>query len=252
MLVLSWLLGMNHVKENIAIEFQDDDIGEIVPEPIPFEEAEKFLLAKVPMTKEEWERLDKEMRFRAFTVARLSELDAIERVKREVGKALHEGKTLRQFWEEAGKDALLAKAGFHRSNPWYWETVFRTNIQTAYNAGRAFQLQRSGAKYLEFVGILDSRQTRICRARSGVIKPADDPWWLSNWPPLHFNCRSTVRPVWHEEIQWRGLQVTEKLPPMEAPAKGFGAHPLQSGLYWKMTPEMVERAKAVASLPMRD
>ena len=216
--------------------------GKIVPKPIPYEEAEKFLGMRVPLTKEEWEALDAKLRFRAFVVSRLTELDAIEAVKKRLEKALKEGKTLSQFWEEAGRDELLRRAGFHRSNPWYWETVFRTNIQTAYNTGRAYQFRKNPPAYLEFVGINDARQTRICRARNGIIKKADDPFWAVNWPPLHFNCRSTVRAVHQEEFEALGLEKTME-EPSEKPAKGFGLNPLNTGLYWKMTPAMVERAK---------
>jgi len=238
-LVVSFLMGMDHVESKI--EFRDD-VLDVIPEPLSFEEAEKLFLMRVPMTKEEWEELEAKLRFRAFTVARLTELDAINAIREKLIKVLQEGKTLRQFWEEGGKDELLKRAGFHRSNPWYWETVFRTNIQTAYNAGRAYQFRKVKPAYLEFVGITDARQTRICRARSGVIRPADDPWWSSNWPPLHFNCRSTVRAIHKEEFEALGLSVTRNLP-SEPPAKGFGVHPLKNGSYWKLTPQMIERAK---------
>jgi SPP1 gp7 family putative phage head morphogenesis protein len=232
-------MGMDHVESKI--EFRDD-VLDVIPEPLSFEEAEKLFLMRIPMTKEEWEELEAKLRFRAFTVARLTELDAINAIREKLIKVLQEGKTLRQFWEEGGKDELLKRAGFHNSNPWYWETVFRTNIQTAYNAGRAYQFRKAKPAYLEFVGITDARQTRICRARSGVIRPADDPWWSSNWPPLHFNCRSTVRAIHKEEFETLGLSVTRNLP-SEPPAKGFGVHPLESGSYWKLTPQMIERAK---------
>jgi SPP1 gp7 family putative phage head morphogenesis protein len=232
-------MGMDHAESKI--EF-GDDVLDVIPEPLSFEEAEKLFLMRIPMTKEEWEELEAKLRFRAFTVARLTELDAINAIREKLIKVLQEGKTLRQFWEEGGKDELLKRAGFHRSNPWYWETVFRTNIQTAYNAGRAYQFRKAKPAYLEFVGITDARQTKICRARSGVIRPADDPWWSSNWPPLHFNCRSTVRAVHREEFETLGLSITRNLP-SEPPAKGFGVHPLESGSYWKLTPQMIERAK---------
>lgn len=170
-------MGMDHTVSRI--EFTE--IGEIIPEPVTFEEALKLFMLRVPMTKEEWRELEPKLRFRAFTVARLSELDAIEAIRKRVLKVIEEGKTLRQFWEEAGRDELLKRAGFHRGDPWYWETVFRTNIQTAYNAGRAYQFKKNPPAYYEFVGITDSRQTPVCRARSGVIRRSDDPFWSTNW-----------------------------------------------------------------------
>ena len=236
--MLAFLLGMDHADSGIEFE----DIGEIIPEALSFEEAEKLFLMRIPMTKKEWEELEPKLRFRAFVVGRLTELDAIESVRVRVLKALKEGKTLQEFWQETGKDELLKRAGFHRSNPWYWETVFRTNIQSAYNAGRAYQFRKAPPTYYEFVGITDARQTPTCRARSGIIRPSNDPFWITNWPPLHFNCRSTVRAVHKEEYEGLGLKVTGELP-QDIPPKGFGVYPLDSGSYWKLTPQMIERAK---------
>lgn len=231
-------MGMDHAYSRIELS----EVGVIIPEPITFEEAVKLFKMRVPMTKQEWQELEAKLRFRAFTVARLTELDAVEAVRKRVIKAIEEGKTLGQFWEEAGRDELLRRAGFHRGDPWYWETVFRTNIQTAYNAGRAYEFKKNPPAYLEFVGIMDTRQTPICRARSGVIRRADDPFWSTNWPPLHHNCRSTVRAIHKDEYEALGLKETETLP-KDLPKKGFGLNPLESGSFWKMTDSMAERAK---------
>jgi hypothetical protein len=51
-----------------------------------------------------------------------------------------------------------------------------------------------------------------------------------------------VRAIHKEEFEALGLSVTRNLP-SETPAKGFGVHPLESGSYWKLTPQMIERAK---------
>ena len=241
-LMLAFLLGMEHAGENLY--FAEDWYLSV--EPVTFEEALSYLAAKVPMTKEEFYALEPRLRHRAFTVARLTELDAIERVRQKLVKALREGKTFQEFWEEAGADELLQAAGFHRSNPWYWETVFRTNLQSAYNAGRRLQMSRMpGVKYYEVVGIADSRQCPICRARNGVIRPANDPWWKVNYPPYHFNCRCYVRPILKEEAQIFRIRPTppSKLEGIPAPLEGFGVDPLISESFWRMTPSMVERAR---------
>jgi len=241
-LLMSFLLGMEHASgENYFAEGWYTKVA-----PIPFEEAISYFAAKIPMTKEEFYSLEKQLRFRAFTVARLTELDAINRVKEKLLDVIKEGKTFTEFWEEAGADGLLQAAGFHRSNPWYWETVFRTNIQSAYNAGRRLQISKDpGVKYLEFIGIRDSRQSEICRKRTGVIRPANDPWWKHNWPPLHFNCRSTVRAVYKEEAKALGLKPTPpgRLKDLPRPLHGFGMDPFVSESFWRLTPSMIERAR---------
>ena len=241
-LATAFLMGMSHVGERLEMA----GLVEISPKPLSFEEALSFFRARVPLTREEWDELEAKLRFRAFIVARLTELDAVNCIREKLLKVIEEGKTFRQFMAEAGEDELLRKAGFHRSNPWYWETVFRTNIQTAYNAGRKMQLSRDPhVLYYEFVDIRDSRQTEMCRRRTGVIRPAGDPWWSRNWPPLHFNCRSTVRAIYREEAEARSVRVTrsQKLESLPPPQEGFGLDPISAGTFWRITPLMIERAQ---------
>ena len=71
----------------------------------------------------------------------------------------------------------------------------------------------------------------ICQTRNGVTLPQGDTFWLDNWPPLHFNCRSSVRALTAEQAMARqgrrGLQVM----PQDFPEVGFGAAP-QPGQEW--------------------
>jgi hypothetical protein len=49
--------------------------------PLPFEEAVSFMKSRIPMTKTEWNGLEPKLRFRAFTVARLAQVDYIDTVR---------------------------------------------------------------------------------------------------------------------------------------------------------------------------
>ncbi|WP_456437201.1 phage head morphogenesis protein, partial [Desulfurobacterium sp.] len=205
-----------------------------------FEEAVEFMKEKLSLTKEEFYTLDAKARFRAFTVAKLTGLDAIERVKEKLAKAIEEGKTLKEWIEELGEDGILKTAGFHRENPYYLETVFRTNISTAYNAGRLMQFARSRdrIKLLEYVAIEDSRTTPICRRLDGTRLPPDDPFWATYTPPNHFNCRSTVRAIFKGSSEAKRARVKkpEDIPPVP---EGFAGSPLDS--WWKLTDSMAKR-----------
>ncbi len=236
--LMSLLMGMDHASSDI-------ELVDYIPEPVTFEEALNFLKARIPISGKAFAILESKLRFRAFTVARLSQFDAIEAVRQQLLKAQDSGMTISQFWSESGQNELLKKAGFHKSNPWYWENVFRTNIQTDYNAGRLMQFRERPPKNLEFVGIRDSRQSRICRERSGVIRPYKDAWWLSNWPPLHFACRSTVRGIDAAEAKVlpQSLTPPSRLKGLIDVQKGFGGDPLETESFYKLTPEMKKRAK---------
>jgi SPP1 gp7 family putative phage head morphogenesis protein len=246
LILFSYLVGMDHATTALDLA---DAATEF--EAVQFSEALAFMKARVPLTKLEWNQLEEQVRFRAFTVAALSEPDAIERVRRQAIAALEQGRPMAEFWEAA---KLEDAAGIGQS-PWYWETVYRTNTQTAYNAGRAAEFTRNQPEYLEFVGIEDSRQTSICSERSGIILPATHPFWSSNWPPLHFNCRSTVRALYREEVEalreedpdWQHSSEAEL--PGGTSATGFGGNPIQSGSFWKMTPAMKERAEKYGIMP---
>ena len=233
--MLSVLLGMLHVKEKEAqTQFFSDDFD------VTFQEAVEFMKERLALTPEEFYELDAKARFRAFTVARLTGLDAIERVKEKLTKAIEEGKTIKEWIEEMGEDEILKAVGFHQQNPWYLETVYRTNISTAYNAGRMMQIKRSKEriKYLEYVAIEDSRTTPICRRLDGTRLPPDDPFWSIYTPPNHFRCRSTVRAIFKgtEEARRVKERKPEELP--ELP-EGFSASPVES--WWKVVESMKRR-----------
>jgi len=227
MLMLSYLFGSLHVQERYEAKSLLNLSDEIVPE-----DAINMLKERIALPPEEFYKLDRKARFRAFTVALLTGLDAIERVKEKLTKALEKGKTLKEFIEELGQEEVLQKAGFSKTNPWYWETVFRTNLHSAYNAGKMEQVKRLGkkVKYLKFVAIDDNRTTEICRSLNGTVRPASE--WNGRIPPLHFNCRSTLVPI------FEGEKVKPTKMPSVKPQGGFG-QPLDS--WWIPTESMSRR-----------
>ena len=145
------------------------------------------------------------------------------------------------------KDDLLKKAGWEKDGGWYWETVYRTNTMSAFNAGRAEAFDEYEPEFLEFIGIEDFRQTPVCAARSGIVKKRTDPFWKKNFPPLHFNCRSTVRPVYPEEAAAFGIKESAEVSFPDAPAKGFGRNPAAE---WdEVTEGVKERYARIRSFP---
>lgn len=236
MLLFSLLLGMDHVANEI-------NLADALPARIAFEEALLFMKSKIPLTKEEYYALEAKLRFRAFTVGRLTQMDAIEIVRKKLNEVISEGRTIAQFFQEAGADRLLQSAGFHDSNPWYWNTVYQNNIMGSYNTGRALEIQETKPDMLEFIGIDDRRQSEICRARTGTIRRRDDPWWNGNYPILHHGCRSTVRAIFAEEAKIRGIKQTKLKSYYPPPQPGFGGNPLDTGSFYQLTPGMKERAK---------
>jgi hypothetical protein len=142
---------------------------------------------------------------------------------------------------------ILNGIGFGRGDMAYWDTVYRTNEATCQNAGRALGFEEAPPVALELVGISDARQSDICYelTKQPFIRPYGDPVWQSLWPPFHFNCRTTVRAIYDpkELDEYGGADNAYKLGYKAKPEKGFGGYPLDKESYWRLTPEMGDRAR---------
>ncbi len=228
------LLGYTHASGKIALA----DVT-----PLPFEEAIDFLKAKVPMTKEEWPELEPKLRFRAFTVARLAEVDNIERMKKTIWQGLEKGKSFQETWQSV-------KNHFEKMGAGYFETVYRTNIQTAYSAGRLMQYQNNMPPAWELLVIEDGRTSDTCKGivsqiGNGHALPSNHGFWQTvGFPPYHFNCRTSFRAVYDYELKNGTTElITTPIENIRFKAqKGFGGNPIAKESFWKLTPAMIKRA----------
>jgi hypothetical protein len=103
----------------------------IVP-AVPFESAVQDLLTREPRLAETYQEVAELYRTRhAFAAARSSSRLVTAKVQEAIAKAMREGKAL------ASAEAAVAEVGdWSRA---YAETVYRTNVATAYSAGRIRQ-----------------------------------------------------------------------------------------------------------------
>ena len=242
----SYMLGMVHADEEKPRNgfTAADENAEEIP-AIRFEEAKNFLASKIPMTKSEWLNLEPKLRFRAFTVAKIGQAELIDRVKWELVRSLEEGTGYAETWNNI-RD--LAENSIGDFNPWYWETVFRTNTQSAYVAGKLQQYEGSGAKAYQLMVIDDSRTTDICRnllrkTGYGMVLPVDHAFWKKyGFPPYHFNCRTSIRAVYSSQLN--GQKIDNKTSGFDdfKPQKGFGGNPVD-GDWWKLSDEFKKRAE---------
>ncbi len=149
-----------------------------------FEEAIDYLKSMIPMKKEEFNKLSAHLKYRAFTIAKVSSEDLINKVKQIYTKALEEGKTKAESLQEVHK-ILPNLTANHLS------THYNNNVMIAYNAGRIRHFKESSAvQYLMYNAILDGHTTNLCRKLHGTVKPKDDPFWDKFYPPNHHNCYS--------------------------------------------------------------
>ena len=240
LIATAFLLGMDHASRKI-------NAADIIP-PLPFEEAISFMKSRIPMTKTEWNTLEPKLRFRSFTVARLSQLDFIEATRGILINALEKGEGFASTWKDM--KAIADADGAFQFRPGYWENVFRTNTQTAYMAGKLMQYQKNTPPAWQLLIVDDLRTSDICRGliqsgKQSLVLASDHKFWNKyGFPPYHFQCRTTVNAVFESQI---GTDVQVENPSMKSlnkhfkPMKGFGGNPLDNGNYWMMTKGMFER-----------
>lgn len=205
--------------------------SEVDADPVKFEEAIRAFRARVPMTKDEWEALEESERQFSFTVAGVAQAELVADAYEAVERAIEDGTDLDTFKEQIGPALEESWGG---ELPGRLDTIFRTNIQGAYNAGRYDAATAPAVKkerpYWRFDAIEDSSTTDICSECDGVILAADDPWWRTHYPPLLYNCRSLVTTLTEEQARDEGITSS---PPNVQPEPGFGAAPSDGGTDWE-------------------
>ena len=216
--------------------------------PGTFDEAVRWFRNRIPVTEPMFRRFTKQERERSFYVANAANLDTANTVWKAIEDALTQGTTFEDF-KSAVTEKLDAEWGDVSSGR--LETIFRSNIQSAYSAGRYEMETQPAVKkarpYRQFIALLDSRTTPICRPLNGVIKEQDDEFWETRYPPLHPNCRSTTRLLSEEEARGRGF--TEDAPTVSVP-EGWGLTPTPDNTW---TPDLrdypMQLRKAFPKMP---
>ena len=181
----------------------------------PFEEAVNYFLAKGIMTREEFDRLNAAEKAKALSAARVVAADELQTVYDACLAALEKGQTLGDFIR-ATENILL--------RPWHQETVFRTNVLSAYGAGHWQQAQEAQAlrPYARYSAVMDCRTRPSHAALHGLVFPLDHPFWLTYWPPWDYNCRCAAITLSQWEVDYQGLQVRSVMGPhLPTPAKKF-------------------------------
>lgn len=231
----SMLIGLDSALQKK--QFAEIDIEDI--ENLPYEEAVEYLKKRSVLTKDDYYDLTDKLKFRAFTVGRINDGRLLEKLNFEMIQNVNDGKGLKDFLSLTKTD-ILNRIGMGPNQGWYWETVYRTNVQTAYNVGRSMGFEEDPPIALEFVGIDDARQTENCSSLSGTIRPYGDSFWQTHTPPLHFNCRSTLRGIYDEsELPEKWTSVADA----EDAAKGFGSWPTDNDSWWEELASQTKAAK---------
>lgn len=215
---------------------------------LPPEKAIAFLESKRAQVTGQWTEWLDGQHARGFTVANVAKLDVLQDIQDSLAKALKGGQTLQQWkdglvpelqrkgwWggqattaklQEAGRvdaDGVIAKG----LTPTRLKTIFQTNMQSAYMAGRYAEMMEDVEErpFWGYVAILDAKTRPAHRAMHGKIFRYDDAGWKSFYPPCGYRCRCRVRSYSQVDITRRSLHVDStagKLQQIQAPLRSGG------------------------------
>ena len=191
----------------------------------PFAEAVAFFRAKLNLTTARWDEIWQGEHAGAFTVAGAMRDAMLDDFRKAVDKAISQGTTLEDFRKDF--DTIVARYGwsYNGSRNWRSEVIYKTNIRTAYMAGRWQQLTspelRQLKPYLEYRHG-DSRNPRLQHvAWDGLILAADDPWWQTHYPPNGWGCKCKVFAAGPRDLERAGKTGPDTAPEIKIdPATG--------------------------------
>lgn len=224
-----------------------DDVGLRFPS---LETAVDKIRSKIPMDREDFAALGDAARTEAFSVAGEHTAQAIVHMQEALADTLAHGASMEDFRRE-----LIGRLGDNPLAPWHAETVFRTNIMSAFHAGEQdvfrHPLITGEFPYIAYDAIPDTRvrDNHLAMMHYGIpyengqnsnIYRADDPIWDIWYPPNGYACRCAVRYLTvrqaarlgiPEAIEWErtGKAPTNPyratLPPGLLPDPGFASRP---------------------------
>lgn len=179
-----------------------------------FQEAADYFGERVPVTASQFYKIAERYRGLAFTVSGYTKAQILKRFHDEIKDAIENGNSLGEF--RANMNEFLKSEGYEGLSPLQADNIFRTNIQTAYNAGHYEQLTQPGVlearPYWQYDAVNDSHTRPSHLAMDGRVFPADSPIWDTWFPPNGFRCRCTVKSLSKRQVEQRGLKVETEMP----------------------------------------
>jgi SPP1 gp7 family putative phage head morphogenesis protein len=159
----------------------------------------------------------------AFTVAKMMDVDMLGQIRASLDSAMANGQPFKE-WADSITPVLQSGGWWGRKevldpltgqpmiaqlgSPWRLETIFRTNMQSAYAAGawQEIKAQADIAPFLMYDSIDDFRTRPLHAAWDRTILPVTDAWWGTHYPPNGYNCRCGVIQLSRDDLNALGLE----------------------------------------------
>jgi SPP1 gp7 family putative phage head morphogenesis protein len=194
------------------------------------EEVIAFLAKRRLETATDWRDAAKKARAGAFSAARTAGFDVLGDIQSAIASAMREGKTYEEFareltpllqrkgwWgkaidKETGEVLDVTAGGKIASygSPYRLRTIYQTNLQVAFMAGRyqAMQASKSTHPYWQYIAIMDTRTRPSHAALNGRVFALSDPATQVAYPPNGYNCRCRARALTKRRLEEESLAVS--------------------------------------------
>lgn len=179
----------------------------------------EYLKSKKPEIHFDYDEIMHDAHKKAFTVAKMMNLDLLKDTQASLAKAFKEGVGFNE-WKKSVKP-MLAKKGWLGNikvkDPKTGEekeiyvgnrrlrTIFNTNMRTAYAKARYESQMQSLGEYFRYTAVLDGRTREAHRKLHGKTLPKTDKFWDTNYPPNGWGCRCKVQVLTEAECVARGI-----------------------------------------------
>lgn len=185
-------------------------------------DAVKYFQDKGALLSFDYTDVEKETHAHAFTVAKVTSFDLLRTIHQEVDRSIGQGQTFEEYkrrlrWQlqERGwwgkQEALDIDTGeitkVQLGSNRRLRTIYQTNVQTAYMAGRYKRYAENAEQrpYWKYIAVMDSRTRPAHAALHGKVFRWDDPIWSVIWPPNGWGCRCRVQALTEAEFQTLGI-----------------------------------------------
>ena len=193
----------------------------------PPQDAIRYLEQKFPKASWAYTDLLDNAHDRAFVVAKMVDVDLATTVQRSIIDAMKTGQGYKAWAKDI--DKVLAKSGWYdgqinvdaqgnakkvvTGGQHRLETIYRTNVAAAYEAGRQQVIFNDRDDdpfgYVMYSAIMDNRTRPTHKALHGKVMEKSDPAWSSISPPNGYNCRCTIVELTQGQIDRYGYKVSK-------------------------------------------
>lgn len=220
--VRSWMGAQLVVR---AVELDADEPGAVSLEAarapgdpflvMPFDDAVRYFASKRVISPAEFRALQDGLRDGAFSAQRLATQQLRQRAKDAILASLNGGLTLDEAAAQIRDGAL--NLGIEPQSAWYLDTVVRSNVASAYGAGKdAAQndpVILAARPFLQYLAAGDFRVRDSHRRLHLMVFKGGSDVAAYYRPPnqygeFNFNCRCTTSTLSARQVEQRGLVVT--------------------------------------------